>query len=109
MTHTSDNQPPSVPQGTSVPKGPTATDASKAFADQPKEAAAPWYRSPTVIIATLALTVSIVSSVATILNNRSNTQNQNQQQLLSQFPSQLATLQQTYGKNPAQLLNLSAP
>jgi hypothetical protein len=114
MTHTSDNQPPSVPQGTSVPKDPIATNASKALADQPKEAATPWNRSPTVIIATLALIVSIVSSVATVLNNRSNTQNQNQQQLLSlvqdlsQFPSQLATLQQTYGKNPAELLNLSS-
>lgn len=114
MAHTSDIQPPSAPQGTSVPKGPTATDASKAFTDQPKEAAAPWYRSPTVIIATFALIVSIVSSVVTVLNNRSTTRNQDQQQLLSlvqdlsQFPSQLATLQQTYGKNPAQLQNLSS-
>jgi hypothetical protein len=50
--------------------------------------------------------------VATVLNNRAQTQSQNHQQLftlvqdLNQIPSQRVTLQSTYANNPAQLLNL---
>jgi tetratricopeptide (TPR) repeat protein len=114
MTQTSDTRPAVAAQETSLPKSPPAANASEPVADPSEKAETPWYRTPSVIMSTLALVVSVVSGVATVANNRSNRHDQDRQQLLglvqdlSQYPSQLATLQQTYGKNPAQLQALNS-
>jgi tetratricopeptide (TPR) repeat protein len=117
-----DKELPSAPQGqsalqeSSAAKGSATipTDSSTTSAVQGEKKARPWYQSPTVIIASLALIVSVVASVATILNNRSTTRYQDQQQLLilvqdlTQIPSQQVTLRRTYANDPATLQNLSA-
>jgi hypothetical protein len=105
----------SAPEQPSAPKAPAApVDSSAASKVQHKKKAKHWYQSPAIIIASLALIVSVVSSIATILNNNSAAKNQDEQQLLAliqdltQIPSQLATLQQTYAKNPTTLQYLTA-
>jgi tetratricopeptide (TPR) repeat protein len=102
----------SVPIDSSLTSGDQQEDQHKKR-DQHKKKARPWYQNPTVIIASLALVVSVVSSVATVLNNSSAAKSQDEQQLLTltqdltQIPSQLAALQQTYAKNPATLQYLT--
>lgn len=73
----------------------------------------PWYEKPSLIISIFALLVSIGSTLATILNNNAQSQNQDQQQLftlvqdLNQVPAQKVTLHATYANNASQLLSLS--
>jgi len=81
--------------------------SSSRRSDQQRERS--WYKQPSILVAALALAVSIGSAVITVLNNISQTQNQEYQQLftlvqdLNQIPSQRVTLQSTYAGNPTQL------
>jgi hypothetical protein len=125
-TYMNEHEPPTTPREPSAPEQPSAPkvltvpiDSSTTSEDQHKKKnqykkkAKRWYQTPTVLIASLALIVSVASSVATILNNNSAAKSQDEQQLLTltqdltQIPSQLVTLQQTYAKNPATLQYLS--
>lgn len=105
---------PSTPGQPSAPQVPATPAESSATPKTPKKKKARhWYQSPSIIIATLALLVSVISSLAAILNNNSTAKNQDEQQLLTlvqdltQIPAQQAALQQTYSKNPATLQNLN--
>jgi hypothetical protein len=96
---------------TDIKENPEAERSSASGrSDQQREQS--WYKQPSILIAALALVVSISSAVITIFNNISQTQGQEHQQLftliqdLSQIPSQRVTLQSTYARNPAQLRSL---